>query len=405
MVAPRYGLWLIGACGGVASTATLGLAALKQKLVPTWGLVSELPEFASLPLPTWEEFLVGGHEIRPVLLVDELRRFARENGAFDPGLIDACGEELAAVQARIRWGTIWGATAAIRQLAGPDVPHDRSACETIERLEADLQQFREENRLEHVVVIHVASTEPPIPKEALPGTWPEFWSALKRPEAAIVPPSCLYAIAAFRADCSYINFTPSVGPDLPAIAQLAVDKKCRYMGCDGKTGETLLKSVLAPMFARRNLRVLSWVGHNIFGNLDARILNDPAHKQSKVTTKDQLLARIFGYRPQTHVSIELVESLGDWKTAWDHIHFAGFFGTKMVLQFIWQGCDSVLAAPLILDLARWSILAWRRGHTGLMPFLACYFKSPYGVTQQEFFTQCEILWSWATGGEKREPID
>ena len=93
------------------------------------------------------------------------------------------------------------------------------------------------------------------------------------------------------------------------------------MGHDGKTGETLLKSVLAPMFAARNLQVMSWVGHNIFGNMDGKVLDDPANKQAKVASKDHLLQQILGYTPQTLVSIEYIESLGDWKTAWDHIHF------------------------------------------------------------------------------------
>ena len=117
------------------------------------------------------------------------------------------------------------------------------------------------------------------------------------------------------------------------------------MGCDGKTGETLLKSVLAPMFRQRNLQVMSWVGHNIFGNMDGKVLDDPANKATKVTSKDHLLAQILGYQPQTLVSIEFIESLGDWKTAWDHIHFQGFLGTPMTLQFIWQGCDSLLGGP------------------------------------------------------------
>ena len=117
------------------------------------------------------------------------------------------------------------------------------------------------------------------------------------------------------------------------------------MGYDGKTGETLMKSVLAPMFAHRNLEVMSWVGHNIFGNMDGKVLDDPANKKSKVTSKDRLLGQILGYPPQTLVSIEYIASMGDWKTAWDHIHFRGFLGTPMTLQFIWQGCDSLLGRP------------------------------------------------------------
>ena len=159
------------------------------------------------------------------------------------------------------------------------------------------------------------------------------------------------------------------------------------MGYDGKTGETLMKSVLAPMFAHRNLEVMSWVGHNIFGNMDGKVLDDPANKKSKVTSKDRLLGQILGYPPQTLVSIEYIASLGDWKTAWDHIHFRGFLGTPMTLQFIWQGCDSLLAAPLVLDLVRFAERAWRRGDTGVLTFLASFFKSPLGTDEHDFAVQ------------------
>ena len=107
------------------------------------------------------------------------------------------------------------------------------------------------------------------------------------------------------------------------------------------------------MFARRNLHVLSWVGHNILGNRDGLVLNDPENKASQGEEQGFAPRRdLLGYKPQSLVSIEYVESLDDWKTAWDHIHFEGFLGTKMTLQFTWQGCDSLLAAPLVIDLAR-----------------------------------------------------
>jgi myo-inositol-1-phosphate synthase len=168
-----------------------------------------------------------------------------------------------------------------------------------------------------------------------------------------------------------------------------------HVGRDGKTGETFLKSVLAPAFAARNLEVMSWVGHNIFGNLDGVVLNDPANKATKVASKDKLLGEILGYTPQTLVSIEYIQSLGDWKTAWDHIHFRGFLETPMVMQFTWQGCDSILAAPLVLDLARFAELATRRGATGTLDFLASFFKSPQGSPTHDFFEQFSRLKAWA----------
>ena len=168
-----------------------------------------------------------------------------------------------------------------------------------------------------------------------------------------------------------------------------------YGGQDGKTGETLLKTVLAPMFAARNLEVLSWVGHNILGGGDGRTLTDPENKASKVRSKDAALAAILGYKPASHVSIEYVESLDDWKTAWDHVHFAGFLGTKMALQFTWQGCDSILAAPLVIDLARLALLAQRRGERGVMAHLACFFKSPMGTAEHDFFRQWAAFEAYA----------
>ena len=149
------------------------------------------------------------------------------------------------------------------------------------------------------------------------------------------------------------------------------------------------------MFAARNLRVLSWVGHNIFGNRDGQVLDDPANKESKLRSKDALISQIVGYRPQTHVSIEYIESLDDWKTAWNHIHFRGFLGVKMTMQFIWQGCDSVLAGPLVLDLARLALLAQRRGEGGVLRHLACFFKNPMGTEEHDFFKQMALLEEYA----------
>jgi myo-inositol-1-phosphate synthase len=121
------------------------------------------------------------------------------------------------------------------------------------------------------------------------------------------------------------------------------------------------------------------------------VLDDPQNKASKIRTKDQVISSIVGYKPQTHVSIEYIESLDDWKTAWDHIHFRGFLNVKMSMQFTWQGCDSILAAPLVLDLARLALLAQRRGEVGLLRHLACFFKSPMGVDEHDFFKQFAML--------------
>ena len=395
----RIGIWLIGAKGGVAATTLVGLSALKQGLVPEWGLVSALPQFQHLGLAGWKDFVVGGHEIRNVRLVDEAMRLARESRAIDPRLIEQCTPELEQIERRIGPGTIYKVGPTIEQFAGSDVPRGESPKQAVERVQRDLSQFAEARRLEHVIVVNVASTEPPIDPESIPPSWPELERLLERPEECPLPASTLYAIGALDLGFSYLNFAPSLGSAPAAIDELARSRNTRHMGCDGKTGETLMKSALAPMFRQRNFRVMSWVGHNIFGNMDGKVLDDPVNKASKVASKDRLLGEVLGYRPQTLVTIEYIESMGDWKTAWDHVHFEGFLGTPMTLQFAWQGCDSLLAAPLVLDLIRFTELARRRGETGRLTFLASFFKSPHGVQEHGFVRQFQMLEAW--GAERR----
>lgn len=399
MAASDIGLWLVGARGGVAATAITGLCALKEGLVADVGLVSQLPAFAHLGLPDWHRFVVGGHEIRDVSLPDEARRMAAESRAIDPQLIDRLADQLHAIDERICLGTICHSGATISRLACERVVRGESPRQAVRRLKQDMARFAASNGLEHVIVVNVASTEPAVDLSRIPARWTELEPLLDDPRDCPLPASSLYAIAALDLGYSYLNFTPSLGSAPSAIDELARLRNTRHMGCDGKTGETLMKSVLAPMFYHRNFRVMSWVGHNILGNLDGKVLDDPANKAAKVTSKDHLLGQILGYHPQTLVSIEYIESLADWKTAWDHVHFQGFMGTPMTLQFIWQGCDSLLAAPLVLDLVRFTELARQRRHVGLMPFLASFFKSPHGVQEQGFIRQFEMLEAWAQAGQ------
>ncbi len=239
--------------------------------------------------------------------------------------------------------------------------------------------------------MNVSSTEPRFALEAAHKSWAELKAAVTVDSREILPSSSLYATAAIEAGHSYLNFTPSLGASIPALEELARSTGSLYAGKDGKTGETLMKTVLAPMFAHRNLKVQSWVGHNIFGNRDGQVLDDPVNKSSKVETKDRVITEILGYKPTSLVTIEYIPDMGDWKTAWDHIHFKGFLGTKMTLQFTWQGCDSLLAAPLVIDLARLTEVEKTRGRKGLMKHLSSFFKSPEGTEENDFFRQFDEL--------------
>jgi myo-inositol-1-phosphate synthase len=401
MAAPRTGIWFIGARGGVATTATLGLVALQKKLASTVGLVSELPQFRQLDLVDWSALVVGGHEIRETPIVESLERLHRESRVFDADTIDACRDELAAIDARIRPGTLFRCGDTIANLAEGKLGSvaDASPREAVRRLQADLQHFQQEERLDQVIVVNLASTEPASAATNLPTSWKAL-SATLDDNACPLTASSLYAIAALDLGMPYINFTPSPGATPPAIGELAESRGTCHAGKDGKTGETMMKSVLAPMFAARNLEVLSWVGHNIFGNMDGQVLDNPINKAAKIQGKDQILAHILGYDPQTLVTIEYIRSLGDWKTAWDHIHFRGFLGTPMTLQFTWQGCDSLLAAPLALDLVRFVELSRRRGETGVLSHLGCFFKTPHGLADNAFASQFALLEAWAASHER-----
>jgi myo-inositol-1-phosphate synthase len=394
MARRKIGLWLIGAKGGVATTVTVGLLALRKGLTGSQGLVSALPQFNGLDLAPWSDFTLGGHEIRETTLFAAAQQLVQNNHALNEDLVARLKPDLDKLDRNIRSGTVANVGSQIESLAEPAVKKSReSPCEVIERVQADLREFAGKNNLDQTIVVNVASTEPPLESE-LPPRWKDLARLVEKKNCPL-PASSLYAIAALKLGHPYINFTPSVGSAPAAIDELAIDRGTCHMGRDGKTGETLLKSVLAPMFAARNLEVMSWVGHNIFGNMDAKILDDPRNKATKVRSKDRLLHQILGYSPQTLVTIENIASLGDWKTAWDHIHFRGFLATPMVLQFTWQGCDSLLAAPLVLDLVRFTELARRRGERGTLKFLASFFKSPLGVEEQNFARQFQMLEAWA----------
>lgn len=396
MAKRKVGVWLVGAWGGVATTVVVGLAAMRKGLTDTTGLVSALPPFAPLDLVGWDELVVGGHEIRETTFAAEAQVLLEKSHVFSPTMLSAVAPQLAKFDKNIRPGTLVNVGQKIDSLAGPAAAKTRkeTALQSVNRLAKDISEFKTREKLERVIVVNVSSTEPPPPDEIRGWHWADIQRSLQAKGACPLPASTLYAIAAMQAGCAFVNFTPSVGSDIPGLNEYALQQKVVHAGRDGKTGETLMKAVLAPMFAARNLKVMSWVGHNIFGNLDGKVLDDPVNKANKVKSKDHLLTEILGYKPQSLVSIEYIESLGDWKTAWDHIHYQGFLGTPMVLQFIWQGCDSLLAAPLVIDLIRLTEREARRGGTGLMVHLGSFFKSPMGSDEPAFAYQFQQLMQW-----------
>ena len=331
------------------------------------------------------------------MLVDEVEGLVVGGGLFLV-VAAAAREALAATDARVRAGSTIGAGEGVRRLAGPGTTAERrSAADVIAGLRADLRAFRASIPGGAVVAVNLCSTDAPRTPRAALASLPALEAHLATAGPADVGAAVCYTYAALAEGFPLVNFTPLEGPDLPALDALARARRLPYAGKDGKTGETLLKSVLAPLFRDRNLQVLSWAGVNFLGNRDGEALRDPGANAAKVADKDRVLGQILGDQaPQAVTRIDYVRSLGDWKTAWDLVHFAGFCGVRMTLQFTWQGCDSALAAPLVLDLVRLLDLARRRGESGAARHTAVFWKSPAGDdVPAEFPAQMALLLDYA----------
>lgn len=374
----RTGIWLIGARGSVAVTAIVGAAALRARLVAPTGCVTELPQLRGAPLPAWPDLVLGGHDVVTLPLLKKAETLAAA-GVLPGRLVAALADELGRTEQDLR-----------------PLPVRDTQADTARHIAADLHEFRERHGLERVVVLNVATTEPVAAAHPAHESLAALREALDGPQP-VLPPSSLAAYAAFEAGCSFVDFTPSTGARLPALAELADRAGVPYAGNDGKTGETLVKSVLAPMFAQRNLRVTSWSGLNLLGGGDGANLADPAANAAKVASKQRVLGDALGYRPEGTSRIDYVPEIGDFKTAWDLITFAGFLGTGMRLEFTWHGCDSALAAPLVLDLARLTAAAHRAGRRGALPEFGFFFKDPLGEGSSALAAQWDALAGFVAG--------
>ncbi len=376
--AGTLGIWFIGARGSLATTATIGLSALAAHLTDETGCVCAHPDLDGRGLPAYADIVVGGHDVDTLPLVKQAERLVA--GGVVPGILaHQVAAELEATEARLRPG--------VRHSDSTDQRAD------VERLADDIREFAA--GVDRVVVVDVSSTEPPHDAGTDAATWADLeaaWSAGRAP----LSPSSVYACAAVLAGAAYVAFTPSPGIDVPALVELATERGLPYAGSDGKTGETLVKSALAPMFSTRSLAVRSWTSINLLGGGDGSTLADPAARESKTSTKRSGLESMLGHPVPGPMHIDYVEDLGDWKTAWDHVRFDGFLGTRMTMQFTWEGCDSALAAPLVLDLARLTARAVAVGETGPLAALGFFFKQPIGSQEHRLAQQWDALLAWST---------
>lgn len=366
----RTGVWFVGARGSVATTAVVGALGVSHGLAPTTGLVTEHPELLPDGLPDLSSLVFGGHDVSSQSLLKKAEALAA-GGVVPAAVVSAVSAEVETVDAEVRPGHVAG---------------EESTAEAVERLATDIASFRDRHGLARVVVVDVASTQPPVDD-------PEQMVGLEDP----LPVGAVYALAAFRAGAPFVSFTPSPCLRLPVVVEAAERSGLPYAGCDGKTGETLMKSALAPMFVMRALELRSWTSVNLLGGGDGETLADPEAARSKTLAKREGLDAIAGRPVPGPMHIDQVEDLGEWKTAWDHVRFDGFLGTRMTLQFTWQGCDSALAAPLVLDLVRLVSAAHAAGRSGPLPELAFFFKDPIGATEHRLSEQWRDLVAWREG--------
>lgn len=376
----RLGVWLLGARGSVATTAAVGLHAVAHAGNPATGLVTETAPFDGLPLPALAGLVLGGHDLSEESLLVRAARLADDGVVPHSGLL-AARDWLDAIDQRVRRGVDVAA-------AG------QAPCRSVNQVVADLDAFRAEADLRDAVVVQLTTTEAQ-PDPAVLGLDTEGLRQALAGHGPTLPPSVVYAVAALQAGCAFVDFTPSVATSVPGVVALAAELGLPLAGRDGKTGETLLKSALAPMFVDRALKVRSWTGTNLLGGGDGAALANPARRASKTALKSGTLEALLGDDVEAPVVIEHVADMGEWKTAWDHIAFEGFLGTRMRLQFTWDGCDSTLAAPLVLDLARLAGAALRAGQAGVLTELGYFFKDPVGSDEHRLAEQFDRLCAWA----------
>jgi myo-inositol-1-phosphate synthase len=247
----------------------------------------------------------------------------------------------------------------------------------------DIERFKVENNCNRVVIVWCGSTEKYISATEIHETVENFEAALKNNESLIAP-SMIYAYAALKLGVPFANGAPNLTVDIPALIELAKQTETPISGKDFKTGQTLMKTILAPGLHARALGVRGWFSTNILGNRDGYVLDHPDNFKTKEVSKLSVLDEIF--RPETNpdlygdmhhkVRINYYPPRGDNKESWDNIDIFGWLGYEMQIKINFLCRDSILAAPIVLDLALFSDLAKRSGMSGVQEWLSFYYKSP-----------------------------
>jgi myo-inositol-1-phosphate synthase len=384
----KLGVAIVGLGGAVATTAVAGIEVLKKGSNRLDGL--PLSDIRVSGLVDYRNMVFGGWDLNPA----DLANAAAGHRVLNESQLAETGEALSAVAP---WAAV-GSGAFCRGIDGANKHEAAGHRAAIAAIAADLQRFRDTSDTDNVVMLNLASTERTPADAGVLTSLDAFERALDRDDPGIGP-AMLYAYAAIESGVPYGNFTPSLAADAPALKEFARQRNVPIAGKDGKTGQTMMKTVLAPALRARALHVDGWFSTNILGNRDGEALRDPDSLQSKLDTKGSVLDSILGYHVEDHlVDIRYYRPRGDDKEAWDNIDISGFLGHRMQIKVNFLCKDSVLAAPLALEIARVLDLAQQRGDGGVQEQLSIFFKAPMVANghapEHAFHVQERMLMDW-----------
>jgi myo-inositol-1-phosphate synthase len=375
--------------GAVATTFIAGVEAIRQGHTRPLGSLTQTgtvrlgkrtenrcPRICDfVPLTRLQDLVFGGWDPIP----DNAFEAARKAGVLRP-------KDLEPVRAALEAITPWPAVfdqRFVKKLEGTHVKSGANLMELAEALRDDIRRFRSENDVARMVMVWCASTETYLQPSEVHRTIEGFEKGLTTNDPQIAP-SMVYAYAALKERVPFANGAPNLAADIPALDDLAREMHVPVSGKDFKTGQTLMKTILAPGFKARLLGVNGWFSTNILGNRDGEVLDDPESFKTKEESKLSVLETIL----QPHLYPELYEALyhkvrinyypprGDNKESWDNIDIFGWMGYPMSIKINFLCRDSILAAPIVLDLALFMDLAARAGMRGIQEWLSFYYKSP-----------------------------
>ncbi len=389
--------------GAVTSTFIAGVEAIKRGIAKPIGSLTQMGTIRLgkrtdkraplikdfVPLAKIEDLVFGGWDI----FEDDCYTAGMKAGVLEPRLLEQVKEPLQAIKP---WKAVFDQN-YVKRLNGTHVKSAKTKMDLAQMVRDDIQNFKQKNNLSRMVMIWCGSTEIFMPaNDPAYATIESFEKALRGNSAAIAP-SMVYAYAALQEGIPFANGAPNLTVDIPAITELAKIKGSPLAGKDYKTGQTWMKTVVAPGLKARLLGLAGWYSTNILGNRDGEVLDDPESFRTKEESKLSVLDYILQpelypelYENYFHkVRINYYPPRGDNKEGWDNIDIFGWLGYPMQIKIDFLCRDSILAAPIVLDVVLFLDLAQRSGMKGIQEWLSFYFKSP--MTAPELYPEHDLF--------------